>query len=56
MIYTTSSGSKIDITKNNHKNTYVGVFLNQSGMPKLYGDSVNEILKDAEEMENEING
>ena len=53
MIYTTISGHKIDITKNYLKNTYIGKYLNQTNMPTIYGDSVNEVIKEAEEMEND---
>lgn len=56
MIYITSNGTKIDICKNHHKNTYIGVFLNQSGMPKIYGDNEAEVMEQAEEMEKEDNG
>ena len=56
MIYTTSSGSKIDITKHNSKNTYIGIFIHNNHMPKVYGDTINEVINEAEEMENENNG
>lgn len=56
MIYTTSSGKKISITKNYHKNTYIGEFLNQNNSQIIYGDSVNEVITQVEEMENENNG
>lgn len=52
MIYTTSYGSKIDITKHNVKNTYIGRFIGNSNISDIYGDSINEVLKEAEEMEN----
>ena len=53
MIYTTSAGSKVDITKHNNKNTYIGIFIHNKNMPSIYGDSINEVIKEAEEMENE---
>lgn len=52
MIYTTSYGSKIDITKHNVKNAYIGRFIGNSNISNIYGDSINEVLKEAEEMEN----
>lgn len=53
MIYTTSAGNKIDITKHYNNNTYIGIFIHNKNMPKIYGDSINEVLNEAEEMENE---
>ena len=55
MIYTTSSGSKVNITKHNSNNTYIGIFIHNKNMPKIYGDSINEVIDEAEEMEKEIN-
>ena len=52
MIYTTSYGSKIDITKHNVKNAYIGRFIGNNNIPDIYGDSINEVLKEVEEMEN----
>ena len=52
MIYTTSSGKKISITKNHYKNTYIGEYLNQNNSQIIYGDSENEVITQIEEMEN----
>lgn len=42
-------GYTIDITKNIHKNTYVGKFINISSAPILYGDTIDEVISQVEE-------
>lgn len=39
----------VDITKNIHKNVYVGKFINISSAPILYGDTINEVISQVEE-------
>lgn len=57
MIYTTIRSHTLRIKQDCYRHMYVGTFIYCSTMPKLYGDSVNEVLNQAEElaMEEEIN-
>ena len=57
MIYTTVGSHTLRIKQDYYRHMYVGTFIYCSIMPKIYGDSVNEVLSQAEEliMEEEIN-
>ena len=50
MIYTTVGSHTIRIKQDHYRHMYVGTFINCTIMPKLYGDSVNEVLTQAEEL------
>ena len=43
----------LQIDKNQTKNMYIGKFTSDSTFPELYGDSIKEILDQAEEVINE---
>lgn len=43
----------IQIEKNQNKNMYIGKFTSDSTFPELRGDSIKEILDQAEEVINE---
>ena len=39
---------KLQITKDNSKNMYTGIFINSKNIPKIYGDNQKEVIKQAE--------
>ena len=39
---------KLNIEKHNEKNMYIGKFTSDNTLPELYGDSIKEILDQAE--------
>ena len=50
MIYTTVGSHTLRINHAYYRCMYVGTFIYCSTMPKLYGDSINEVLAQAEEL------
>ena len=50
MIYTTVGSHTLRIKQDYYRHVYVGTFIYCSIMPKIYGDSVNEVLNQAEEL------
>lgn len=44
---------KLDVVKHNTKNCYIGKFTNKN-LPDIYGDTVSEVIEQAEETINEM--